>query len=528
MRVTEGGVVSPASASRPRDTLTSVLDRHAAVTPERPALVFEPAPGVVTTTSWGAWADRVARTAGVLRARGVGHGDRVHVHLANTPGFHDVWFACARLGAVLHPTNPLSTTDELRFLVGHSGARVSVTSADLAPAVTAAVGTGHDVVEIDELSSLVADAEPVTGSSPAAPTDPAALLYTSGTTSRPKGVIVSHAAYLHCGDAVAGHLRVRPDDRMLVVLPLFHGNGQYYSTMPALVTGASVAVTPRFSASRFSEQAHLLGATTASLFAAPIRMLLAARPSAHDAAHRLRVVMFAQSVTASQLAEFERRFAVPTVQLYGMTETLPPVTMNPPFEARRGSSMGRPLLGTRVRLVDADGADVAPGEPGEVVVAGTPGRTIMTAYHDDPDATAAMLRPDPDGSTTWLHTGDTATADEDGYLYFVDRRKDMIKRAGENVATGEVEQALAEHPAVFEAAVVGIPDEMRDEAVHAAVVLHDGAHASAEDLIAFCRERLATFKVPDSVDIVTDLPRTSVGKIQKHLIRNAVISGGPS
>jgi crotonobetaine/carnitine-CoA ligase len=174
--------------------------------------------------------------------------------------------------------------------------------------------------------------------------------------------------------------------------------------------------------------------------------------------------------------------------------------------------------------VDADGADVASGAPGEVVVAGTPGRTLMTAYHDDPDATAAMLR--PDGATTWLHTGDTATADEDGYLHFVDRRKDMIKRAGENVATGEVERVISEHPAVFEAAVVGIPDDMRDEAVHAAVVLHDGARATAEEIVEHCRARLATFKVPDSVDIVPDLPRTSVGKIQKHLIRTAKLSGG--
>ncbi|WP_285586720.1 AMP-binding protein [Actinomycetospora sp. NBRC 106378] len=514
--------------TRPRDTLTSLLARHAATQPERPALVFESAPGVVRTTSWGGWAARVAATAGVLRAKGVGHGDRVHVHLANTPTFHDVWFACAQLGAILHPTNPLATTEELRFLVGHSGARVSVTSADLAPTLQAAVEPGHDVVELGQLAELLADADPVTGPSPAAPTDAAALLYTSGTTSRPKGVIVSHAAYLHCGDAVAGHLRVRPDDRMLVVLPLFHGNGQYYSTMPALVTGAAVALTPRFSASRFSEQAHLLGATTASLFAAPIRMLLAAAPSPHDAAHRLRIVIFAQGVSDAQIAEFERRFAVPTVQLYGMTETVPPVTMNPPFEDRRGTSMGRPLLGTRVRLVDPEGGDVAPGEAGEVAVAGVPGRTMMTAYHDDPDATAAMLRPDPDGATTWLHTGDSARIDEDGYLHFVDRRKDMIKRAGENVATGEVEAVIAQHPAVFEVAVVGVPDDMRDEAVHAAVILHDGAEASSEELIEYCRERLAKFKVPDVVDIVPDLPRTSVGKIQKHRIRERILSGGTS
>ena len=483
--------------------MATVLAGHAARTPDAPFLVTESG-----TTTWAEMTARAARTAGALARLGVGPGDRFCVHLTNRAEFYDLWFAAARLGAAMVPTNPLASVDELSYLVEHAGCRVAVTQPDL-----------RDIVDKTDIATVVDVGEDWVRAGdhaePAAvdPTDTLGVLYTSGTTSRPKGVEVSHAAYLLCGDMVAGHLRLRPDDRQLIVLPLFHGNAQYYSTMSALVTGASVALTSGFSASRWSTQAATLGATVSSLFGAPIRMILAAAPNPHDDAHALRVVIFAQSVTDDALAEFERRFAVPLVQLYGMTETVTPATMNPLYEDRRGRTMGRPLPGIRVRVVDTEGADVAPGEPGEVRVAGEPGRTLMTRYLHNPEATAETLR---DG---WLHTGDTATVDRDGYLTFVDRRKDMIKRAGENVASGEVEHAVDRHPAVFESAAIGVPDEMRDEAIHVYVVLHDGAALTAEELLAHCRELLAKFRVPDEVIFVDHLPRTSVGKIQKHLLR---------
>ncbi|WP_210716746.1 AMP-binding protein [Amycolatopsis acididurans] len=493
---------------RGTDTLATVLLGHAARTPDAPFLVFERAPGRVEHTTYREQAERAARTAATLARHGVRAGERFCVNLTNRPEFYDLWFGAAFLGATIVPVNPLSTVDELGYLVRHAGCEVVVTQSDL---VGTAHGTGAAKVLDVDAPWLAEDAL----DQPAA-TDPAStlgVLYTSGTTSRPKGVEVSHAAYLFCGDAVAGHLRVRPDDRQLIVLPLFHGNAQYYSTMSALVTGASIALAPRFSASRWSTQAATLGATVASLFAAPIRMILAADPDDNDTAHALRVVMFAQNVTDQALATFERRFAVPLVQLYGMTETVVPPTINPLYEDRRGRSIGRPLPGITVRVAGPDDEDVPFGEPGELLVHGEPGRTIMTRYLHDPEATATTLR---DG---WLHTGDTVTLGADGYLAFVDRRKDMIKRAGENVASGEVERVVDEHPAVFESAAVGVPDEMRDEAIHVYVVRHRGASLEEEELLAHCRERMAKFRVPDRVIFVDDLPRTSVGKIQKHLIR---------
>jgi crotonobetaine/carnitine-CoA ligase len=475
------------------ETLASVLEWHAATRADAPWLLFEEEPGAVATVTWLEALQRARATAGVLRAHGIGPGDRFNVHLTNRPEFYDLWFAAALSGAVLVPTNPLLTADELRYAIEHSGCRVSVTQADLAENVAA------------ERVLVVGEEWERTDAAPAHrphATDVLAVLYTSGTTSKPKGVMVSHAAYLNAGEVVAQHVRLHPEDRQLIVLPLFHGNAQYYSTMSALVTGASVALAPRFSASRWSAQAEVLGATVASLFAAPIRMILAAPESAADRRHRLRLTLFAQNVTRSQLEKFEERFGCPLAQLYGMTETVAPPIINPLYGERRNLSMGRPTLSARVRVQD-----------GELLVGGEPGRTLMSGYLDDPDATAAVLR------GGWLHTGDGVRADEDGFLYFVDRRKDLIKRAGENVATGEVEQVIAEHPAVYEVAVVGLPDEMYDEIVAAFVVKVPDASVDADELIAWCAERLAKFKVPASIEFVSELPRTPVGKIQKHLIR---------
>jgi carnitine-CoA ligase len=196
-----------------------------------------------------------------------------------------------------------------------------------------------------------------------------------------------------------------------------------------------------------------------------------------------------------------------------MTETIAPPTLNPIFGERRNMSIGRPTLPSRVRVVDESGRDVRVGEVGELLVGGDPGWTLTAGYVDDPGVTAEAMR------GGWFHTGDNVRADADGYIWFVDRAKDMIKRAGENVAAGEVESIVNVHPSVFESAAVGVPDEMRDEAIKVYVVLRPGAEATEEGIIVWCRERLARFKVPSYVEFVDELPRTPVGKIRKEALR---------
>jgi len=508
-----------------RDTIAGVLEQRARTQGDTMFVAFEDAAGNVLEYSYGEMERRAGRLANLLRGLGLGKGDTLHVHLPNCPEFYDCWFAAAKLGAILLPTNPLSTADELAYLLAHAGAGVSISQPDLLPAVaaardrcpnlrtvllarTASVEPGTVLLDVE-----LASQEPVLCDPPEiAPSDVAAVLYTSGTTSRPKGVLVTNANYLFVGEAVAQYLRLRPDDRLLIVLPLFHGNAQYYSTMPALVTGASIALIERFSASRWARQAAQHGATVASLFAAPIRMLLAQPPQPDEGENRLRLVLFAQNVTAEQLEEFEQRFGCPLLQIYGMTETVAPPTLNPLYGERRNMSIGRPALWVRVRIVDAESNDVPVGESGQLLVQGEPGRTLMAGYLKDPGATTEAIR---DG---WLHTGDNVRADEDGYLYFVDRSKDMIKRAGENVASSEVERVVNEHPAVFDSAAIGVPDPMRDEAIKVFVVFHAGVVAQPHEIIDWCAARLAKFKVPSFVEVVESLPRTSVGKIQKHLL----------
>ena len=496
---------------REPETVGALLAARARARPQALFAVSERPDGATVQRTYEETLARAQRCAGLLAERGVRPGDRVHLHLINRLEFYDLWFGAAIAGAAIVPTNPLLTAPEIAYVVEHARCSLTVTEPDLRAAVEG-VAHGRDVLEVgpgfdDALEGASAAIDAVTGSS-----DVAAVMYTSGTTSRPKGVLVTHANYLHAGSVVSRHLRITRDDRALIVLPLFHANAQYYSTMPALVTGSSVALMPRFSASRWGVQAAQHGATLASLFAAPIRMILAHPEHELDARNRLRAALFSQNVTEQQLVEFERRFNCPLLQLYGMTETIAPPLVNPLAGERRNLGIGLPTEGTRLRIVDETGSDVPPGEAGELLVFGEPGRTLMAGYLDDPEATRRALE------GNWLRTGDVVRQDTDGYYYFVDRTKDMIKRAGENVAASEVEAVVNAHPAVFESAAVGVPDEVRDEAIKVFVVLHSGSAATRKDIVTWCSERLARFKVPTEVEFVSALPRTAVGKIQKHLL----------
>jgi crotonobetaine/carnitine-CoA ligase len=243
-----------------------------------------------------------------------------------------------------------------------------------------------------------------------------------------------------------------------------------------------------------------------------MRMLLA-QPERALPEPRPRLALFAQSITPAQLEEWQRRFGVPLLQIYGMTEQLGWPLANSLYGRRDNMSIGRPTLPFRCRVVDEAGREVSPGTAGQLLVHGVRGISLMRGYYKNLEATAEAIR---DG---WLWTGDNVRERQDGRFEFVDRAKDMIKRAGENVAAGEVEAVLKEHPAVFDAAVIGVPDPMRDEAIKAYVVLREGSAATAEELIGWCAQRLAKFRVPEFIEFRRDLPRTSVGKIQKHLLR---------
>jgi carnitine-CoA ligase len=487
----------------------------------RTFLVFENADGAVGSWTYAGFDEVVGSVAGELARHGVGAGTSVHVALTNSVAFVAVWLATTRLGAWIVPVDPASTERELAEQLVRTRPVVGFCGRTRAAPYRAAAGTAGlvHVVDVDETAIgpgwAVADGGAPPRSDAPAPTDLAAVMFTSGTTGRPKGVEVTQANYAFTGQVMAAACELGADDRYLVVLPMFHANAQYYSFAPAISVGASVALMPAFSASGFLDQAMRHGATCASLFAGPMRMILArAAAPATGRGLRLRHCWFAQNIREDQYEQLTEWFGCRPRQLYGMTETIPAV-LTDSADDPRPDTMGYVTAGCDVDVQDASGRSCAPDEVGEVVVRGMPGLTLFAGYLDDPTTTAASFR---DG---WFLTGDRARRDESGRHRFDGRRSDVLKVAGENVSVVEVESVLSAHPGVLEAAVVGAPDDVRDEVPVAFVVVAPGTSPDGivDALRAWCDERLVKAKRPRAYTVVDELPRTSVGKIRKFVLK---------
>jgi carnitine-CoA ligase len=341
------------------------------------------------------------------------------------------------------------------------------------------------------------------------------LIMTSGTTARPKAVMRTHVNCLWSAHRFAMQARLTPSDRNLTALPGFHVNCLDQTLFSSLVAGATVILLDRYRATRYMEQVRRHRATVISLVPMLIRTILAQPPSTADREHCVRLAIGGLQLTREELDTFERRFGLPVPILggYGLTEASTNVTLTVLAGDPRWPSIGLPAIDRMVMLVDDDGRPVPVGETGEVIVQGVPGRSLMKGYWRDPEATASSLR---DG---WLYTGDLARRDSDGYFYFVDRKKDMIKVSGENVAALEVERVVLDHPAVADAAVVGAPDPLRDEAVKAYVVLEPGCELDLETLRLHCEPQLARFKIPTLLTVLDELPRATIGKVDKGALR---------
>lgn len=490
---------------------------------DRPFLLWEGSDGATSQWTYAEFDELASDVAGFLSSRGVQRGSAVHVALTNSPAFVAIWLAVTMLGATLVPSDPEASARELADCLRRTCPAVGVGSVRRADSYcegTAGAPSLH-VALADEDDTALSQIRlgPPSGQWAAAPApgpgDRLAVMFTSGTTSQPKGVVLTQANYAFTGDVMAAAAALGPGDRQLVALPMFHANAQYYSFAAAISVGASVALMSRFSASQFTSQVTRHQATHASLFAAPIRMILARGPGRTAAAGSswLRHCWFAQNLTAAQYDDITELLGCRPRQLYGMTETGPAVITSHPLDAGP-DTMGTVTLGCRVELHDpGTGARTADGDVGEIVVGGGRGREIFAGYLDDPEITSASFDAD------WFRTGDLAYLDEHRRFRFAGRRSDVLKVSGENVSIVEVEGVLATHPAVFEAAVIGEPDPVRDEVPVAYVVLNKTAAAiRAEDLIAWCATSLSPAKRPREIRFVPELPRTSVGKIRKFLL----------
>ena len=444
-----------------------------------------------------------------LSGLGVVVGDVVAVMLPNSCEIVTSMFAAWRLGAALTPVNPALTDAEVTYQLEDCSARV-VIGDERSRRLAAALEVGYvDVATIHggghSVQANTGGAEPGPASV-SAPDDFAFVVYTSGTTGRPKGCLLDHTNVAAMVDSISTELGLDEGDTSLLVLPLFHCNGLVVGVLSVLQAGGSVVVGPRFDPETFWEAVESHRPTFFS--AVPTMYALLESKTQHrvDTSSLRFVVCGAAPMSAELISRFERTFSVPIVEGYGLSEGTVASTLNPIDGPRKAGTVGRALMGQKVEIEAPDGQRLPPGERGEVVIQGA---NVMRGYLGKPDETAVVLK---DG---WLHTGDVGYLDPDGYLVLVDRMKDMIIRGGENIFPKEIENVLYEHPRVLEAAVVGRPDPIYGEVPVAYVAPRPGTNLEIADLLEHCRASLARFKVPQEIHIQPSLPKNAVGKLMK-------------
>ncbi len=501
---------------------------------------------------------RALLAAGMFRGLGVGRGDRVCLFMPNCPEYLDCWFGLSLLGAIGVPINTAYKQDETAFILNDAGASVLVAHRTLAStaeeAAVMAPSLRHKLVvdaahgstspdnrennsavaenpaippvveeEQDEtlpgwnsFSSSRSESQGLAAPPQVSPDDISMLVYTSGTTGNPKGVIVTHRMYVAAGQGFAHWTQATSEDRFFTCLPYYHANIQYYSTMGALAAGATLVVVDRFSASRFWDQVREARATVVNFIGMMMPVLAKQPESPTDSQNTVRLFYGSPSFPLEFLEAFQQRFNTEIIVGFGMTETCYG-TIEVIGRPRRARSSGparqhpSPSFVNRIRISDPDtGAVMAPDTVGEITIKNP---VVTPGYWRNEEQTRQSLR---DG---WLYTGDLGWLDQDGYLYFVDRKKDIIRRRGENISSQEVEKVLNRHPDVLDSAVLAVPSELGEDEVKACVVPLPGAEISPAELVLWCAERLAYFKVPRYIEMRDDLPRTPSLRVRKDMLR---------
>ncbi len=454
-----------------------------------------------------------ARVAGLLRERGVEPGDRVGIMLPNVPYFLACYYGILRAGAVVVPMNVLLRKREVAFYLDDPHAKLVFAWHDFAEDAQAGAdeaGAECVLVRPGEFEELVGAAEPLEEVHDSDEDDTAVILYTSGTTGTPKGAELTHQNLTRNAAIAAGLFDLGSDSVILGALPLFHSFGQTCSMNATVTAGGTLTLIPRFDPAKALEimqRDHVnvfLGVPT--MYGA---MLHCPERENFDVSTLQVCASGGSAMPVELMRGFEDAFGAKVLEGYGLSETSPVASFNHPDRERKPGSIGTPIEGVEMKVVDDEGDPVDQGEVGEIVIRG---HNVMKGYWNRQDATDESIR---DG---WFHSGDMATVDEDGYFFIVDRKKDLIIRGGYNVYPREIEEVLYEHPAVREAAVLGIPHDEYGEEIGAAVALKEGEEVSAEELRKFVKDQVAAYKYPRRVWFVDELPKGPTGKILKREI----------
>ena len=446
-------------------------------------------------------------------------GERLLVFMSNSLACIQTWFAANRLGAIWAPVNTDFRGDALRRVIELADPRLLVCDADLYTVFTDHIPTATTVPLLVHGTSEGMDAEVQLSThfaaEPIAPadlhfSDPSALLFTSGTTGRSKAALLSHRYFISQAGIAIRDFGLREEDVLFCPFPLFHADATALTTTPALLLGCTAAIGKRFSASRFWSEIRETGSTVFDFMGATLAILKKADPRADDASNPVRL---AWGVPVPEWAsEFESRFGLTILECYGSVEASIPVTVRHD-QPRIPGSCGRPIPEFEVIVANDHDVEQPRGQVGEILVRSRIPFTTFTAYYGMPDATAEA------GRNWWFHTGDLGRMDEAGNLFFVGRKKEAIRRRGENISAFEVEEAILQHDDVVECAVIGVPSELTEEDVKACIVIRQGSRLTEPDLLAYCQRVMGRSQVPRYIEFVEALPKTPTGKTAKYLLR---------
>lgn len=503
-------------------TIAQVLRARAEATPDAPFVTFE-----TTRLTYSAALARAEQAASALRSLGVSRGDMVALMLPNCLEFLDFWFGTVLLGAVLVPVNTGLKGDGLRYIVKHSDADVVVCHETLLETFDAAIPPGERPSKRFSHGAAAAGwtdvADLLKGSygrprwAHVQPDHLASILYTSGTTGLPKGVMNCHNAYVTSGNEFARHhVRLRSDDVLYTSLPLFHVNAQMLTTVASLVSGRPMVLAPRFSASRFFDDLREHDATVFNYIGAMLTMLFKQPQRSDDSDNRVRLGIGGAAPQELWRA-FERRFDLTILEIYGLTETATYCLGSPPDHILVGK-IGVPVSWAEVEIHCEDGSEASAGQAGEIAIRAKGPNILFQGYYKNAAATDEAIR------RGWFHSGDRGRRDTDGYFVFIDRQKDSIRRRGENISSYEVERIVNDHPAVAESAAVGVPSDLGEEDVMIVIVPRDGSAPAPDELVAYCAERMAGFMVPRYIQFRSELPKTATQRVQKFVLRDEGIA----
>ncbi|WP_124054229.1 AMP-binding protein [Arcanobacterium ihumii] len=505
----------------------------------REFLVYEdPDCGVILTYTYeefDALTDSVSR---ILIGRGINFGDRVLVLLGNSVEFVALHLALSKIGAVLVPMNEMSSEEEIDYCIKFTKPKIVVTTLAISaklqdlnsyPELNEKIQNAY-FIHLDEFSKKQEEkgvpyvAELVVGENQCASAqldvggipaenELAEIMMTSGTTSAPKGVMLTQYNFVHAGRYVNWELSMTSSDRYATAMAVSHVNFQLSALLPVITAGATLILFKRYSATTFWKSVQRHQATLIQSMAMMVRTILLQPQSPGEQNHNIREVHYFLPLLDSEKLAFEKRFRVRLLNNYGSTESLVGVITDLPGEKRNWPSIGKIGTGYDAEIRDDDGRPVSSKTPGTLWIKGVPGKTLMAGYWQDPTQTARTL---VDG---WYNSGDIAYKDADGWYFYLGRRSELIKRAGENVSALEVERVLSQCPGIAEVCVVGVPDPISDEAVKAFVVLKQGAELTAVQIIEYARKRLSYFKVPTIVTFIDELPRGQYGKVRRKLLK---------